>query len=63
MITMAITTIKHYPFGAKLIYLTGGAYELLLRDGRVLVHKCSRKSKSNDTLAIEKANQYLNREV
>lgn len=61
MNTMAITIIKRYSFGGSLVYLTGGAYELHLRSGNVLIHRCARKSKANDNIAIKLADEYLNR--
>ena len=60
---MAIRLVYQFPFGGKLVYLTGGAYELHMKTGNVLIHKCTRKSKSNDKIAYDKAREYLSREV
>ena len=50
---MAITLVHQYSRG-KLVYLTGGAYEFHYYDGRVLIHTCNRRSKSNDMKAKHK---------
>ena len=54
---MAITLVHQYSRG-KLVYLTGGAYEFHYYDGRVLIHTCNRRSKSNDVKAKHKLREY-----